>query len=82
MLPINIIFIISWIIIRDWINAHPQTQPWFVVSRTIVVHTCLLVQFLCVEEIRRVPCVVALLNEYFAEWNIFDMLGDFAIKGW
>ena len=53
---------------------------WVIVAGTIIVHTCLFVKFLCVEEIRRVPYVVAFLDEHLAEWHIFDMLHHLAIK--
>ena len=80
MLTIKIIFIISWIIIRDWIYTHPQTQPRLIVSRTIVVHTCILIQFLRIKEIRRIPSVVALFYEHFAERYILNMLRYFSAQ--
>ena len=80
MLTIKIIFIISWIIIRDWIYTHPQTQPRLIVSRTIVVHTCFLIQFLRIKEIRRIPSVVALFYEHFAERYILNMLRYFSAQ--
>ena len=62
------------------IRTHPQTQPRLIVSRTIVVHTSLLVKFLGIEEIRGVPCVVAFFKEYFTKWNVFDVLRHLSIK--
>lgn len=50
------------------------------VPRPIVVHTRLLVKFLCVEEIRRVPYAVALLYEHLSERHILDVLHNLAFK--
>ena len=80
MLPVKIIFAISWIIIRDGVYAHPQTQPRFIVSRTIVVHTRFLIKLFGVEEVRRVPRVVAFFYEHFTKRHILDVLRYFTIK--
>lgn len=69
-----------WIFFTIFIRTHPQTQPRLIVPRPIVVHTRLLVKFLCIEEIRRVPHVVALLNEHLSEWHILDVLHHLAFK--
>ena len=62
------------------VRTHPQTNPWFIVSRTIVVHTCFLIILLGVEEVRRVPRVVALLDEHFTERYILDVLHHLTVK--
>ena len=68
------------IFLLQWVRTHPQVQSWSIISRTIVVHTNLLIKFLGVEEVRRVLRIVAFFKEYFAKWNVFDMLRYFAIK--
>ena len=80
MFTIKIIFTIPWVIIRDGIHAHPQTQPWLIVPRTIVIQSRLLIEFLRIEKIRRIPNVIALLNEHFTERNILDMLHHLTVK--
>ena len=62
------------------ITTYPQAQSWIIISRTIVVHTNLLIKFLGVEEVRRVLRIVAFFKEYFAKWNVFDVLRYFAIE--
>lgn len=58
------------------INTHPQTQPRLIIPRTIVIHT----RLLGIEEIRRVPSVVAFFYEHFSERHILDVLRYFAIQ--
>ena len=70
------------IFLLQWVRTHPQVQSWSIISRTIiVVHTGLLIQILGIEEIRRVPCIVALLYVHFSKRHILDILRHFAIKG-
>ena len=69
-----------WIFFFQRIRTHPQTQPRFIVSRTIIVHTCLFIKFFCIEEIRRVPYIVAFLYEYLAERHILYVLHHLAVK--
>ena len=57
-----------------------KTQPWVIIPRPIVIQSRLLVEFLRVEEIRRIPDVVALFNEHFAERHILDVLNHLAVK--
>ena len=68
------------IFLLQWVRTHPQVQSWIIISRTIVVHTNLLIKILGVEEVRRVLRIVAFFKEYFAKWNVFDVLRYFAIK--
>ena len=68
------------IFLLQWVRTHPQVQSWIIISRTIVVHTNLLIKFLGVEEVRRVLRIVAFFKEYFAKWNVFDVLRYFAIE--
>ena len=69
------------IFLLQWVRTHPQVQSWSIISRTIiVVHTSLLVQILGIKEIRGVPRIVAFFKEYFAKWNVFDVLRYFAIE--
>ena len=69
------------IFLLQWVRTHPQVQSWSIISRTIiVVHTGLLVQILGIEEIRGIPRIVALLDEHFAERNVFDVLRHLAVK--
>lgn len=62
------------------ICTHPQAQPWLIVPRTIVVHTRFLIKLFGVEEVRRVPRVVAFLDEHFTKWYILNVLRYLAIK--
>ena len=50
------------------------------VPRPIVIQSRLLIEFLRIEKIRRIPNVIALLNEYFTERYILDMLHYLTIK--
>ena len=68
------------ILFLHWIRTHPQTQSRLIVSCTIVVHTCFLIKFLRIKEIRGIPRIVALLDEHFAERNVFDVLRHLAVK--
>lgn len=56
MFSVKIIFIISRIIIRDWSNTYPQTQPRLIVPRTIVVHARLLIKLFSVEFYSTIGC--------------------------
>lgn len=80
MLSIKVIFTIRWVIIRNRIYTNPQTQPWVIVPRPIVIQSRLLVEFLRIEKIRRIPNVVAFFYEHLAERYIFDMLHHLTIK--
>lgn len=71
---------VDWSLFLHRITTHPQAQSRLVIPRTIVVHTSLLIKFLGVEEVRRVLRIVAFFKEYFAKWNVFDVLRFFAIK--
>ena len=62
------------------IHTHPQTNPRLIIPRTIVVHTCLLVKFLGIKEIRGVPRIVALFYEHLTKRHVFDVLRHLAIK--
>ena len=62
------------------IRRNPQTQPRVIVPRTIVIQSRLLVEFLRVEEIRRIPGAVPLFNEHFAERHILDVLNHLAVQ--
>lgn len=62
------------------IRRNPQTQPWVIVPRTIVIQSSLLIEFLRVEEIRRIPNAVPLFNEHFAERHILDVLNHLAVQ--
>ena len=62
------------------ICRHPQTQPRIIIPRTIVIQSCLLVEFLRVEDIRRIPDAVPLFNEHFAERHILDVLNHLAVQ--
>lgn len=62
------------------IRRYPQTQPRVIVPRTIVIQSRLLVEFLRVEEIRRIPDAVPLFNEHFAERHILDVLNHLAVQ--
>ena len=57
--------------VHGLISPNPQTRPD---------HTRLLIKFLCVEKIGRVPDVVAFLYEYLAERYILDMLHHLTVK--
>ncbi len=63
-----------------WIAANPQAQPWLIVPCPIVIQSRLLIEFLRIEKIRRIPNVVALLNENLTERYILDMLHYLAIN--
>ena len=80
MLTIKIVFTISWVIIRDWVHTHPQTQPWIIVPCPIVVHTRLLIQLFGIEEIRRVPSVIAFLDKDLTKRHILYVLRHLAIE--
>ena len=67
------------IFLLQWIRTHLQTQPWLIVSCTIVVHTCFLVKFLRIEAIRRIPSIVVLLYEHLAKRHILDVLRYLAV---
>ena len=62
------------------IRTHPQTQSRLIVSRTIVVHTCLLVKLLSIKKIRRVPRIVALFYEHLTKRHILNVLRYFTIQ--
>lgn len=62
------------------IRTYSQTYFWVIVSRSIVIQSRLLIKFLRIEKIRRIPDVVALLNEHFTERNILDMMHHLTIK--
>ena len=74
------IFFISWVIIRDRVHAHPQTQPRLIVPCPIVVHTRLFIQLFGIEEIRRVPYVVTLFYEHLTKRHILNVLRHLAIE--
>ena len=56
------------------IYAIPQRQSRIIVSRTIVVQSCLLVKLLGVEEVWSVPDVITLLDEHLAVWHVLNVL--------
>ena len=62
------------------ICTHPQAQPWLIVPRTIVVHTCFLIKLFSVEEVRRVPRIVAFFYEHLTKRYILDVLCHLAVK--
>ena len=80
MLTVKIVFTVSWVIIRNRVNTHPQTQPRIIVSCTIVVQPRFFVKLLGIEEIRRIPRVVALFDKYFAEWHVLDVLSHLTVQ--
>ena len=59
--------------------TNPQTRFWLIIPRSIVIQSRLLIEFLRIEKIRRIPNVIALLNENLTERNILDMLHHLAI---
>ena len=62
------------------IRRNPQTQPRIIIPRTIVIQSRLLVEFLRIEEIRRIPNAIPLFNEHFAERHILDVLNHLAVQ--
>ena len=68
------------ILLLQLICTHPQTQPRVIVPRTIVIQSRLFVEFLRVEEIRRIPDAVPLFNEHFAERHILDVLNHLTVQ--
>ena len=62
------------------ISTHPQTQSRLIVPCAIVIQSCLLIEFLRIEKIRRIPNVVALLNKDLTERNILYVLHHLAFK--
>jgi uncharacterized pyridoxamine 5'-phosphate oxidase family protein len=57
-----------------------MTDSWVVVSGSVVIESCLFVEFFAVEEVGCVPVVVALFEEDFSEGDVFDVLDELSVE--